>query len=108
MHLQESNVILIGELVKAPVGDNLSDLPINVAVCFVGIQHVVLPDSHQKVAWGDVLKRGTDDVKSNLSATLTQCAAVMAHLEEIRVAPHPPILVEFFLVTMATHGYLPR
>ena len=57
VHLQQGDVVLVGDLVKAAVGDNLLDPPINVGVGLVGVQHVVLANSHEQVAWSDILKK---------------------------------------------------
>ena len=56
MHLEKRNVVFVGELVKVPVGDNLPDLSVNVAVGFVGVEHMILPNPHQEVTGGNVLK----------------------------------------------------
>ena len=55
MHLEKRNVVFVGELVKVPVGDNLPDLSVDVAVGFVGVEHMILPDPHQEVTGGNVL-----------------------------------------------------
>ena len=55
MHLEKSNVVFVGELVKVPVGDNLPDLSVNVAVGFVGVEHMILSNPHQEVTGGNVL-----------------------------------------------------
>ena len=55
MHLEKRNVVFVGELVKVPVGDNLPDLSVDVAVGFVGVEHMILPNSHQEVTGGNVL-----------------------------------------------------
>ena len=57
VHLQQGDVVLVGDLVKAAVGDDLLDPPINVGVGLVGVQHVVLANSHEQVAWSDILKK---------------------------------------------------
>ena len=55
VHFKKRNVVFVGELVKVPVGDNLPDLSVNVAVGFVGVEHMILPDPHQEVTGGNVL-----------------------------------------------------
>ena len=55
VHLEQRDVIFVGELVKVPVGDNLPDLSVNVAVSFVGVEHMILPNPHQEVTGGNVL-----------------------------------------------------
>ena len=55
MHLEKRNVVFVGELVKVPVGDNLPDLSVDVAVGFVGVEHMILPNPHQEVTGGNVL-----------------------------------------------------
>ena len=55
VHLEKRNVVFVGELVKVPVGDNLPDLSVDVAVGFVGVEHMILPNPHQEVTGGNVL-----------------------------------------------------
>ena len=55
VHLEQRDVIFVGELVKVPVGDNLPDLSVDVAVSFVGVEHMILPNPHQEVTGGNVL-----------------------------------------------------
>ena len=55
MHLEKRDVVFVGELVKVPVGDNLPDLSVDVAVGFVGVEHMILPNPHQEVTGGNVL-----------------------------------------------------
>ena len=55
VHLEQGDVIFVGEFVKVPVRDDFPDLAIDVAVSFVGVQHMVLSHPHQQVAGCDVL-----------------------------------------------------
>ena len=57
VHLQQGDVVLVGDLVKAAVGDDLLDPPVNVGVGLVGVENVVLANSHEQVAWSDILKK---------------------------------------------------
>ena len=57
VHLQQGDVVLVGDLVEAAMGDDLLDPPINVGVRLVCVQHVVLANSHEQVAWSDILKK---------------------------------------------------
>ena len=57
VHLQQGDVVLVGDLVKAAVGDDLLDPPVHVGVGLVGVQNVVLANSHEQVAWSDILKK---------------------------------------------------
>ena len=55
VHLEQGDVIFVGELVKVPVRDDFPYLAIDVAVSFVRVQHMVLSHPHQQVAGCDVL-----------------------------------------------------
>ena len=57
VHLQQGDVVLVGDLVKAAVGDDLLDPPVHVGVGLVGVENVVLANSHEQVAWSDILKK---------------------------------------------------
>ena len=57
MHLQQGDVVLVGELVKIPVCDNFLYSSVNMSVSLISIEHMVLPYSHKKVARSDTLKR---------------------------------------------------
>ena len=56
VHLQQGDVVLVSDLVKAAVGDDLLDPPVHVGVGLVGVQNVVLANPHEQVAWSDILK----------------------------------------------------
>ena len=56
MHFQQGNVVLIGELVKIPVGDNFLYPAVQMSVSLVGVENVVFSNSYQKIAWSDILK----------------------------------------------------
>ena len=55
MHLQQGNVILIGELVKIPVSYNFLNSSIDMSVSLVSVQNMVLSHSYEKIAGGYVL-----------------------------------------------------
>ena len=57
VHLQQGDVVLVSDLVKAAVGDDLLDPPVHVGVGLVGVENVVLANSHEQVAWSDILKK---------------------------------------------------
>ena len=57
VHLQQGDVVLVSDLVKAAMCDDLLDPPINVGVRLVGVENVVLANSHEQVAWSDILKK---------------------------------------------------
>ena len=57
VHLQQGDVVLVGDLVEAAVGDDLLDPPVHVGVGLVGVENVVLANSHEQVAWSDILKK---------------------------------------------------
>eukprot|EP00095_Tigriopus_kingsejongensis_P011672 maker-scaffold59_size442576-snap-gene-2.13 protein:Tk11672 transcript:maker-scaffold59_size442576-snap-gene-2.13-mRNA-1 annotation:"hypothetical protein TcasGA2_TC001061" len=54
-HLEESNVVLVAELVKVHVGNHASDASIEMPVGLAAIQDVVLADADQEIAGRDVL-----------------------------------------------------
>ena len=56
VHFKKRNVVFVGELVKAPVGNHFPDLAVDMAVSLVCVQHMVLPYPHQQVTGGNVLK----------------------------------------------------
>ena len=55
VHLEEGNVVFIGDFVEATMSDDLLDSSIHVVVGLVGVQDVILTNSHKKVAWANVL-----------------------------------------------------
>ena len=57
VHLQQGDVVLVGDLVEAAVGDDLLDPPVHVGVGLVGVENVILANSHEQVAWSDILKK---------------------------------------------------
>ena len=57
VHLQQGDVVLVGDLVKAAMGDDLLDPTVHVGVGLVGVENVVLANSHEQVAWSDILKK---------------------------------------------------
>ena len=46
MHLEQGNVIFIGDLVKAAMSDNFLDPPVYVGMFLSGVQDMILSNSY--------------------------------------------------------------
>ena len=55
VHLQQGNVVFVCYLVEAAVSDDLLDPSIHMRVRLVCVQHMILTNPHEKVAWSNVL-----------------------------------------------------
>ena len=55
VHFEQGNVVFVCYLVEAAVSDDLLDPSIHMRVRLVCVQHMILTNPHEKVAWSNVL-----------------------------------------------------